>query len=227
MLSTTHDFLFVHVPKTGGNSIQAVLSEFSDDEIVAPLEHQDGVERFGVAHERYGYSKHSPLRVYRSELPEEVYSRLFKFAVLRDPWERMISLYFSPHRGSVEWDRDAFEELVDEVPAVRDFVRERSLRAEIASRLDRIGLPWPRALYGSLDRDLDALLRFEKLSEDFERVCRRIGIDADPLPRRNQSDRNHYARYYDAELIERVRSKFSDEIEYGGYEPPEPSTVRA
>lgn len=53
MLSTSHNFLFIHVPKTGGNSLQNVLSEYADDKIVRLSPYQDGVERFEVRSGRY------------------------------------------------------------------------------------------------------------------------------------------------------------------------------
>jgi hypothetical protein len=46
MISFQKRFLFVHIPKTAGNSIQSVLRDYSEDELVALLSEQDGVERF-------------------------------------------------------------------------------------------------------------------------------------------------------------------------------------
>lgn len=113
MISIQSKFLFIHVPKTGGNSIQNILRNCSEDEIVTLYEHQDGIERFGVRNRRYNISKHSSLAHYKSALDASTYRSLFKFAVIRNPWNMMISFfYFLPHRGVIEWDRDGFLDMV-------------------------------------------------------------------------------------------------------------------
>ena len=48
MISLQKRFLFVHIPKTAGNSIQSVLRDYSEDQLVALRKEQDGIERFGL-----------------------------------------------------------------------------------------------------------------------------------------------------------------------------------
>ena len=79
-----------------------------------------------------------------------------------------------------------------------------------------LGLP---ARPRPLDRDIDFLIRFENLNDDFNKVCKKIGLPAAPeLPVHNRSIRKHYSSYYDNELRELVARKFSTEIEYGDYQ---------
>ncbi|MCP3932321.1 MAG: sulfotransferase family protein [Bacteroidetes bacterium] len=214
MLSINRKFLFIHVPKTAGNSIQNILQHYSEDEIVAIADHHDGIERFEVRNKKYSYRKHSNLSHYRSILDPEIYKSLYKFAVVRNPWDRMISYYFSPNRGVVTWDRKSFLSLLKSVTPVRQYIIEQPL---LDRALLKIGLERPNARKKKLDSDIDYIMKFERLGEDFKILCEHLKIPYIPIPRRNASSREHYSEYYDQELIELVRVKYSDEIEFGNY----------
>jgi hypothetical protein len=196
MISFQKRFLFVHIPKTGGNSIQSILAPYSEDDIVR-RPGQDGVERFGVSNPKYKLKKHSSLAAYRAALGDEQFSGLYKFTCVRNPWERMVSFYFAPRQGK-QWDRKAFKKFISEALPAADYVR-----------LDE----------GESDpfRNVDRIIRFENLVEDFNSVCAGLGIPAPPLPRYNRSEREHYSKYYDAELRALVAERFAAEIARFGY----------
>ena len=198
MISLQKRFLFVHIPKTAGNSIQSALRDYSEDQLVALRKEQDGIERFGLRNPNYNVKKHSTLREYHDALGDEQFRNLYKFTCVRNPWDRMISYYFTPTQSPENWDRIKFREIISKAVSIADYLR-----------LDD-GEEDPFA-------NVDYIMRFESLAEDFGTVCGTLGISPATLPRYNRSTREHYSKYYDDKLRKLVRKRFAREIERFGY----------
>lgn len=202
MISFQKRFLFVHIPKTAGNSIQNILRDYSEDRIVANGG-QDGLERFEVRSEGRDLVKHSTLADYYRELGQEAAAGMFKFACVRNPWDRMISFWFSPHRRETAWNAKKFRKFVEkEVSPLRDY---------FALPGDGGKSPFANA---------DFIIRYESLNEDFREACEKLGIPPVELPVRNRSERGDAAQYYDDKLSAFIAETFADEIEYFGYQCP-------
>jgi hypothetical protein len=220
MLSLQKKFLFVHIPKTGGNSLQNILKDYSEDRLVGHTPDENGIlQRFQVRNEQYDLGKHATLSQYKEVLAEELFSSLYKFAVIRNPWDRMISYYFSPHRGVQVWNRYSFLELVNEVQPAQHYTcskRQHRLLQILENICKEAGLRFSFARK-RIDTELDFLIRFEDLDKGFQEVCERLAIPHIPLPRANRSRHEHYSVYYDKETREAVGQKFRAEIITGKY----------
>ena len=123
MISLQKRFLFVHIPKTAGNSIQSVLRGYSEDQLVALRKEQDGIERFGLRNPNYKIKKHSMLSEYRDALEDEQFRNLYKFTCVRNPWDRMVSYYFTPTQNPETWDRKKFRGIISKAVSVADYLR--------------------------------------------------------------------------------------------------------
>ena len=198
MISLQKRFLFVHIPKTAGNSIQSVLRDYSEDELVALRAEQDGIERFGLRNPKYRIKKHSTLSEYYDALGDEQFRSLYKFTCVRNPWDRMVSYYFTPTQKPETWNRKKFRETISKAVSVSDYLR-----------LDNSE--------GDPFANVDCIMRFENLAADFRTLCNAIGISPPALPQYNRSNREHYSKYYDDELRELVRARFAAEIERFNY----------
>ena len=198
MISLQKRFLFVHIPKTAGNSIQSVLRDYSEDQLIALRKEQDGIERFGLRSTKYKIKKHSTLNEYHRALGEEQFRDLYKFTCVRNPWDRMVSYYFTPTQNAETWNRKKFREIISKAVSLADYLR-----------LDN-GEGDPFA-------NVDCIMRFENLADEFRAVCDTIGIPPPALPRYNRSSRDHYSKYYDDELREFVGTRFAAEIERFNY----------
>ncbi len=198
MISFQKRFLFVHIPKTAGNSIQSVLRDYSEDELVALRGEQDGIERFGLRNPKYKIKKHSTLAEYQAALGKAEFGNLYKFTCVRNPWDRMVSYYFTPAQKAEAWDRKKFRKVISSALSVADYLR-----------LDK-GEEDP---FGNVHY----VMRFENLADDFRTVCTALDISPVTLPQYNRSIREHYSRYYDDDVRELVRARFAAEIERFGY----------
>ncbi len=234
MISVKKNFLFVHMPKTGGNSLQTILRRYSEDERIV-REWQDGTNRFAIENTLYGTKKHSTLSEYKAVLPPVLYDSLFKFAVIRNPWERMVSMYFSSNQR--DWNRETFKKLAEKTLSLRRFIVLDSPIQNVLKKLkfrhEHDGKPHLGIDLESISRrvkfpvdsskkkltdDIDYLLRFEILNKEFKLLCKQLDIPHVPLPRVNVSERKHYTQYYDEELKQLVGRKFTEEIEFGKYQ---------
>ena len=115
--------IFIHIPKTGGNTIQKHIFDNGDslDEMKISG-HKDGKDRFGVIG-KFTSRKHMRLSEYFEY--EELLS-LPVYTCIRNPVDRLVSLYFSPHRHAkqnrstgkiflpeaIDFDIDEFAELI-------------------------------------------------------------------------------------------------------------------
>jgi hypothetical protein len=197
MISEAYNFLFIHVPKTGGNSIQKILVPFSDDYMV--WGDPEAEDRFGIKSPTLDIGKHSSLADYQRQIDPDRFARYFKVTCVRNPWERCVSYFFSPHRGPVTWSPDDFEAFIE---------------SSISPHRDYLALaPDDPDPFGNVDM----VLSYENLDADFSALCEHIGIGKQALPHLNVSKRNHYRTYYNDHARELVAEKFAAEIARFGY----------
>ncbi|MGH8556875.1 MAG: sulfotransferase family 2 domain-containing protein, partial [Methylococcales bacterium] len=173
MISEQYRFIFVHIPKTAGNALQSILTNYSGDSLITRA-NKDGIHRFGVEN-ALGTTKHSTLSDYFAALGPHGFWTKRRFACIRNPWDRAVSFYFSSHRGRSVWDRNEFIQVLDEIHPMVDYLRLPN---------DPPALP--------PDINIDFLLRYERLQEDFDRLCNMLRFDKQPLAVRNPSERLSY-----------------------------------
>ena len=163
--------IFIHMPKTGGNTIQASLMEagLSLDEIIVE-DHQDGFDRFKIRGE-YTRNKHQFMFRYLADNPH--LSSAKAFSCVRRPFERMVSYYFSPHRHvrkrfhffgpyrlpeTVKFDENEFFSLVEKT----------STAAAMICPIESDNVDQQRNLIsGMLRSNQLTILKTENLSNDF------------------------------------------------------------
>lgn len=206
LLSIEKRFLFVHVPKTGGTSVARALDPWVVHPPLTPFNKL--LSRFRLQRDpaKVRLRVHGTLADAYSQLPREFADSLFKFAFVRNPWDRLVSEY------SFILARDNHPRHA-EVKALPDFLaylRYEKQRARGRSQARMLAAPAGRP-------EIDFVGRFENLSADFSAACSHMGVDA-ALPHLNKTKHRDYREFYDASSQAYVAEAWSDEIEAFGYE---------
>ena len=207
-----HDLrcIYVHIPKTAGNSINRV---------------------FGVS-----WEDHKDLGRYAADMPAGDFARYFKFAIVRNPWDRLFSDYNYQLKKSRARHTKLF--LYDEAGAVRTFAQW--VRAVLADPYRYAPESWGGEVSPGVHRwspqvdwiavngrsQLDFVVRMEDLQADFSQVCRTLGIPPVRLPHRNRRLHCHYSWYYDNTTRDLVSEYYAQDITAFGYRF-EASPIRA
>ncbi len=223
MISKRFGCVFVHVPKTAGQSIarlfldlhgltwknrESLLMRFNPDPALGPerLAHLTAAE-----YTRLNY------------LTEAEFQSLFKFSFVRNPWSRLVSEY-TCLRMDLEM---SFADFVSKSLALKETYTDRS----------RHIIPQYDYLYDEAGTCLvDFVGRFERLQEGFDTVCDKLGIPRTELSHINKSGtggtnlwrrlkallhpplvKRPYQSYYDPALVDRVGEFYAKDVATFGY----------
>ena len=225
MICRDYNCLYVHVPKTAGQSIEQFfmgllnLDWDQDREALCLQGNNDptcGTEKLAhLSASEYvdcGY------------LSEEEFAGLFKFSFVRNPWSRILSEYRY---------RNYFHHL-----SFRDFVLNKLPKPGWDDKYRHVMPQYDMLHNPQGDLLVDFVGRFETLQQDFDRVCEQLGIAESSLPHRNKSDKKSrglkrkiknylymngenrhqgMADFYDADTRAAVAEYYAKDIEAFGY----------
>lgn len=226
MICRDYNCLYVHIPKTAGQSVEQFFMDllgldWEHDREALLLQSNDDPAR---GTEKLAHLSASEY-VDCGYLPQQEFSAYFKFSFVRNPWSRILSEYRY---------RNYFHHL-----SFRDFVLNKLPRPGWDDQYRHV-MPQYDMLHDRQGNLLvDFVGRFETLQQDFDKVCERLGIVDSRLPHRNRSDKKsrdlkrkirnflfmngenrfqNMAEFYDDETREAVTEYYRKDIDTFGYE---------
>ena len=220
--------LFVHVPKTAGQSVE----QFFMDRMGLDWDADRGEVLLGDNPDTTrGTQKLAHLSAWEyvndGFIEREEFDSLFRFSFVRDPFERIVSEY-----------------------RYRNYFHHRSFRDFVLHKLPNPGwddkyrhvMPQYDMLHDPDGRLMvDFVGRFEALQQDFDKVCHWLGLEDSKLPHRNPSNKKsrnlkrkvrnalflngegrkkHWTEFYDQRTLDAVTRLYAKDIEAFGYQPP-------
>ena len=182
MIIDKYKTIFIHIPKNAGASVAEFFSKQWVSLRVQP-------------------NKHDTAYQIKSRFPE-LYNSYSKFAIIRNPYDRMVSWYFYLKRNALkgissEYDVIPFEKWVEDPYKFCHFD-------------DRPNFIDPQ--HSWVDETV-VILRYENLKEDLNRFFEEE-ID---LPWVNKSNHENYLNYYNKQTLDIVYDRYKEDFEKYNY----------
>lgn len=191
IINKEHKIIFIHIPRTGGTSIRR-LFDF-------PL---NGFQNYG--------------HKIKQSMGEEVYNKYYKFSIVRNPWDRMVSMYHFLRDDPIG-NKYPFPGGLKDNESFKDWIMRRfSQGYQRFPKGNLYSFKW-LSDWDTKDIIVDKILKFENYSEELQPILNKCGIPA-PIPHENKSTRKPYQEYYDEESKEIVGKNFYTDCVLFGYE---------
>jgi hypothetical protein len=205
-VSDANRVLFVHVPKTGGSTVDLIF-----DQEVPDARKVEGAQR----HETFGQL---------IELEPQL-GDYWSCGLVRNPWARMVSwwamtvkVYDRAERG-IEPAHTKVEELHGVWGPLGAYRQDFSkFVLEGTANVKRLRVPQIQRLRAKGRREVDFIGKVENFIPDVNVIREKLGLEpVEKLPRRNRTKHRHYSEYYDDRTRERVAELYAMDIEAFGY----------
>jgi hypothetical protein len=217
LISHVRKFVYLKTIKTGGTSVEIYFEPWCVEPGKRMQErHFRDAESspWGVVGSRGEQNdpiwyNHAPARQIRELIGEALWHEYYKFGVVRNPFDKVVSLF---------WFNTA--------PPVRELLTHADfsvVRKTFAEWIRLASLPLDRSIYTIGDEPaLDYFVRFEALHAGLECVCRHLAIPWEPerlgrYKSEYRARKEHFSEYYSPDAAARVRNEFAWDLEYFGY----------
>lgn len=167
VVSESHQFIFLAVPKTGTSSIENTLKPY----------------RAAITND---FNKHATCSKLQRDLPVQMWDSYFKFAFVRNPYDMMQSWYFYRQRKELANPKNPRHHLYTGDLNFEEFIHGFAKKELMLRQVDFIA-PHGKGL------QVDTVGKYETLDRDFASICERLKLSVEQLPKVRSSNNDRTA----------------------------------
>jgi len=240
IISLNRRYVFVHIHKCAGTSVEVALAKHLRHNDIVLGSTKSGEKNQDFFQRAIGLNKHSTAADAKRWMGEDMWGKCFKFAFVRHPIDRLLSLYsyglkLAEGGGMTPEERQRFEStgaLPDRPPfrykAVKAAMKARNF-SEFAMHPLALQDAGARAQWESVYDDqgrliVDFIGKVETIEQDWARILAHLGVEAE-LEVRNVSAGRGSSQLSD-EALAFLAERYARDFELFGYAPAE-ARVRA
>ncbi len=207
------NIIWIRTPKCAGSSLKRIIRG-------------NNIRTVNVPHEKICVIEGGEISKFKKEYPE-FFADAWKFAMVRNPWDRAVSGYFFAKKRKLLEREISFKDYIKmSWQEMRNLKQKRSYWKKF--RIP-IGFLEKGAVYhhsrplsvhladenGKIDY-INKIYKFEQLQECLKEICDMTNIKINFM-HKNATNHKHYTEYYDDESKEIVAEKFRNDIVLFGY----------
>ena len=195
MINHKYKCIFIHIQRTGGTSIERTIQ---------------GEDQWNKLHR----TKHI-LASTAKEIYADYWNDYFKFSFVRNPWDRIYSM------AKMKWNdmeiRGNNINVNNYVNFINKMKYELPLFSESISRLHMYNNNYKEnSVYCNiLNEELDFIGKFENLEQDFQIICKNIGLKSDLIidERKKVDPRfENYTMVYNKRSIKQIEQLYKNDL---------------
>ncbi len=207
--------IYFFLPKTGSTSVKSNLAKLLEMENTEELPH--GIHN----------PKTFPFPFVKQNELDSTYKEYFKFTIVRNPWSRLVSCYRDKIRPA-EYNKNgiingvaiplincsdkfyggmSFGSFVDVVCSISDATANNHFRSQLFQLTNSEG-----------ELLVNYIGKLESLNESLNEITQKTGIPGNEMPHFHKTSSKPYLEYYNNELVEKVKQRFKEDIDFFEYE---------
>ena len=196
-----YNMFFIHIPKNGGSAIESMFgSKWIDYEAYSDIMYSSLVNAIEQTH--------ITAKMLKKMYPD-VYNNTEKFAIVRNPYERMVSEYFwrnaNGDKRLIDTTKATFHEFIM-------FIKEKMPEIMRCPHYEKSHFLSQK---NYVDRNV-RVFKYENFKECIDFVKKRCNIIEDPEVV-NKSEHEHYENYYTKEIKDIVYELYECDFHVFGY----------
>lgn len=220
IINHSYKFIFVHVPKSAGTSLTTFFSKYSkyhDQEIGGTAYGQAIAPHF---RKRFGIGKHSTASKVRTIVGAEVWSEYYTFGFVRNPFERLFSVYKFLRKW--EGEKNNLNTQMRGFSSFEEFIRSKIL--DDTDGPDNIFKPQIHWLQSAQDPNL-RLVNFvgkvEQINENVSSIQQILNLPKfdglNSVPSLNKTQENSQAVRISQSSVEYILQRYEADFSMYGY----------